>query len=292
MSEARQYIVPAMLATLLHAALVAVMVVGFAMPRPQPITPLAIQATLVVEQAPQQVERQPEPETEPVIPEPEPELPEPEPEPEQPDPEELARIAAEEAKREEDARIERERIAREKAAEEERQRQAEEEARRKREAEEQRKREAEEKARRERELEERRRKAEEERQREIERQRQENERRRQEAEAALQAELDAESELNELMGSTAMQAYVFAIQQKIERNWAKPASAEPGLECEVNVRQLPGGDVVNVSIGRCNGDEAVRRSIEAAVNNASPLPEPSDPRLFNRSLNILFKPEQ
>jgi colicin import membrane protein len=49
--------------------------------------------------------------------------------------------------------------------------------------------------------------------------------------------------------------------------------------------------VTNVRIGNCNGDQAVRESIEAAVYRASPLPPPPDPSLFERSLEITFKPD-
>ncbi len=92
--------------------------------------------------------------------------------------------------------------------------------------------------------------------------------------------------------SGALARYVYAIQQKIQRNWVEPPSATAGLKCVVNVRQLPGGEVVGAAIGQCNGDEAVRQSIEAAVFKASPLPEPEDPLLFDRNLRIEFKPEQ
>jgi colicin import membrane protein len=57
------------------------------------------------------------------------------------------------------------------------------------------------------------------------------------------------------------------------------------------VTQVPGGDVTQVRIGACNGDEAVRESIEAAVYRASPLPPTSDPSLFDRNLTIRFKPD-
>jgi colicin import membrane protein len=53
---------------------------------------------------------------------------------------------------------------------------------------------------------------------------------------------------------------------------------------------VPGGAVTGVTIGRCNGDDAVRQSIEVAVRNASPLPEPPDPALFDRNLRFNFKP--
>ena len=89
-----------------------------------------------------------------------------------------------------------------------------------------------------------------------------------------------------------MQRYMFAIEQKIVRNWIRPPSAVAGTRCEVSVRQLPGGEVVSVVVQQCNGDEAVRRSVEAAVYRASPLPVPDDPSVFDRNLRFVFKPEQ
>jgi colicin import membrane protein len=58
------------------------------------------------------------------------------------------------------------------------------------------------------------------------------------------------------------------------------------------VTQVPGGEVVGVRVGECNGDESVRASIEAAVLKASPLPEPPDPSLFERNLRLEFKPDE
>jgi len=46
-----------------------------------------------------------------------------------------------------------------------------------------------------------------------------------------------------------------------------------------------------VRVGQCNGDEAVVRSIEAAVLRASPLPKPPTPALFERNLIVTFRPE-
>ncbi len=92
--------------------------------------------------------------------------------------------------------------------------------------------------------------------------------------------------------SGALARYLYAIRQGIQRNWVRPPSARAGLECVVTVRQLPGGEVVGVTIGQCNGDAAVQRSIEAAVFKASPLPEPENPALFDRNLRITFKPEE
>ena len=127
----------------------------------------------------------------------------------------------------------------------------------------------------------------------IERQRLENERLRKEAEDAIrQQELQNEAERVAAVGANAKSAYMFAIQQTVERNWVRPANAEVGLECIVNVRQLPGGEVVDVSIGRCNGDQTIKRSIESAVYKSSPLPAPRDPSVFDRSLTLVFKPKE
>ena len=109
---------------------------------------------------------------------------------------------------------------------------------------------------------------------------------------ALQRAISEEDEPMQALNSNEMEAYQFALQQKIQRNWVQPSSALPGIECVIDVRQLPGGDVVSATVGRCNGDDAVRRSIEAAVFKASPLPEPDDPNLFHRDLRITFKPEE
>jgi colicin import membrane protein len=81
------------------------------------------------------------------------------------------------------------------------------------------------------------------------------------------------------------------IAAKITRAWLRPPTARPGIECMLYVTQVPGGEVTQVRIGECNGDQAVRESIEAAVYRASPLPPPPDPALFDRNLKIDFKPD-
>jgi hypothetical protein len=49
--------------------------------------------------------------------------------------------------------------------------------------------------------------------------------------------------------------YITDIQNKVERNWIKPPSATPGLSCKVAVKQIPGGEVINVRVTQCAGDE-------------------------------------
>ena len=126
-----------------------------------------------------------------------------------------------------------------------------------------------------------------------EQKRQEAERQRKaEIQRQLQSEIAAEDDRLAAISSGKLQQYKAAIIARVTRNWVEPASAKPGIECEVLVKQIPGGDIVNVRVGRCNGDAAVIRSIEAAVYRASPLPPPPDPSLFERNLRFTFKPEE
>ncbi len=111
-------------------------------------------------------------------------------------------------------------------------------------------------------------------------------------EAELQRQLAEEEGLMEARGSTAFNQYVAMIQAQIERNWNRPGSARPGLECTIRVTQSPSGAVLSAQVDRCNGDAAVRQSIEQAVWKSSPLPPPPDRRLFERNLILIFKPSE
>lgn len=250
-------VIPVTLALLLHVVLFSslIVVIDFG-GRARPAVPLAIKGTIVTDNAiviPPKVEEAAPPE---------------------PDTSEQDRLRAEEQKRQDDARIEQQRLNRIKQQEQERKRVAA-EAERKRQAD----------------AEKRRIEAERAREAEIDRQRRENERLRAEAQAARQAEIDAETHRLDAMAANAEAAYIYAIQQRIVSRWVKPPTATAGIECIVNIRQLPGGEVVSVSIGTCNGDSVVRRSIEAAVHRASPLPAPADPSVFDRNIRLTFRPE-
>lgn len=111
------------------------------------------------------------------------------------------------------------------------------------------------------------------------------------AEAELQAALAEEARVGQLRASGLAAQWSAAIRARIERAWIRPDSARPGLDCTVAVTQAPGGTVLRVAVRSCNGDEAVRQSIEDAVLRASPLPAPPDPALFERELILRFRPD-
>ena len=122
---------------------------------------------------------------------------------------------------------------------------------------------------------------------------------RAEREAALQRALTEEVAATEAAEARRVAAaraaslsaqWAAAIQARVQRAWIRPPSAQPGLDCRVAVMQAAGGTVIRVEVKECNGDEAVRQSLEAAVFRASPLPPPPEPSLFERNIELRFRP--
>jgi colicin import membrane protein len=260
------------LSVLLHGALLAALVYGWLLYRkpPRPAPTLAIEATVVDARALRgtpQPTPQPAPAAAPPQTEPQPEASG----PPQPTPEELAQ------------RAQAEQAAQQKAAQQQAAKEAAEQAAKQ--AEEQKAAEA--------------RVAQERKAREAaaaqkraeEQQRQADARDASDREADLKRSLAAEDQARAARAGPALANWQSQIAAKITRAWLRPPTARTGIECMLYVTQVPGGEVTQVRIGECNGDPAVRESIEAAVYRASPLPPPPDPALFDRNLKINFKPD-
>lgn len=107
--------------------------------------------------------------------------------------------------------------------------------------------------------------------------------------AQLRQALQEDAQSNAHMRA-AMAGWATEVKQRVEAAWIKPPSARSNLSCTVRVVLVPGGAVTHVSLGECNGDEAVRESIQAAVYRASPLPPPPDPDLYHQQLDFVFAP--
>ena len=265
------------LSLLLHGVLVAVLVYGWLVFRQsQPPKPtLAIEATVVESRAVPGAARQP-PQPPPPAPAPQPPAqPQVEPVgPPEPTPEELARREQALKEQKEQAEHEAQKAAEEKQAEEQRKAEEARLAQERADAERKAREEAEAKKRAEEKV-----------------KRQADERDRAERQAELRRNLEEEERATAARTSGALASWESQITARIQRAWLRPPSARQGTECVLYVTQVPGGEVTSVRIGTCNGDQAVRASIEAAVYRASPLPPPPDPTLFERSLVITFKPD-
>ncbi len=111
-------------------------------------------------------------------------------------------------------------------------------------------------------------------------------------EAELRKQLADEEHVHDVETGPLSASYYAVLQARITRAWIKPSSASAGIACRIEVTQVPGGEIVGVRVTQCNGDAAVRQSIENAVYRASPLPDPPDPALFHRQFTIEFKPDE
>ncbi len=136
------------------------------------------------------------------------------------------------------------------------------------------------------------RKREEERLRQIEARRQTEaveQRRRLEA-AQRQQQVEAEQrEFRAGQLATLSDKYQFAIQSVVTQNWLRPPTAQPGLRCTLKIVQIPGGEVISAAIaGKCNGDQATRRSIVAAVERVGILPYSGFEDAFRREIDFYF----
>jgi colicin import membrane protein len=285
------------LSVLLHGALAGALIFGWWTyhQKTQAVTPtLAIEATVVDSKSvkgattptPQPPAPTPPPPPAPPPPQPTPPPPVEDTGPPQPTPDELAQRAQKEKQQQE---------AQEKAEQEAQQKADEQAAEQKRVADEQ-KRQAQQKAEAERKAKEEAQKKAEEAKLAAQKKVEDDKRKAQQAQQLAQSEADlkrslaAEEHANAVRSSGALASWEAQLKARIERAWLRPPSARAGIVCELDVTQVPGGEVTNVKLGSCNGDQAVRDSIVAAVYRASPLPPPPDPSLFERELQITFSP--
>ncbi len=85
--------------------------------------------------------------------------------------------------------------------------------------------------------------------------------------------------------------YLGQIQARIERAWVRPRSAIGAelFECRVQILQSRSGNVLEVTLQRCNADARWQVSLVRAIERASPLPAPPDPAVFAESLQLSFE---
>jgi len=118
-------------------------------------------------------------------------------------------------------------------------------------------------------------------------------RREQAAEAAAQTDASASASPpsgNEGVDTGLAARYAAAIQEAILRNWTRPETVSLGQRCRLTIRQIPGGQVIDVQVApSCPYDDLGRRSVEAAVLKAQPLPYAGFESVFQRTLTLNFE---
>ena len=125
---------------------------------------------------------------------------------------------------------------------------------------------------------------------EARKQKEQQEKLRLQQEAARQRQADEQArEFRAGQMATLSDNYQAAIQSFVTQNWFRPPTAQPGLRCTLKIVQIPGGEVISAAIaGRCNGDEATRRSILAAVERGGALPYRGFEDVFQREIDFIF----
>jgi len=120
---------------------------------------------------------------------------------------------------------------------------------------------------------------------------------RRQADADAQRQLQAEADMQRQMAAefrsgqiaTKRDEYYVAIQSQVTNNWLRPPTARSGLRCRLKIVQIPGGQVISSAIaGKCNADEATRRSLEAAVERTGSLPYRGFEEVFEREIDFIF----
>ncbi len=93
--------------------------------------------------------------------------------------------------------------------------------------------------------------------------------------------------------SEALSRYSRLIGNKVSQNWIEPPSYKTGQTVLIKVKVSARGEVLSAVIVRGSGDENFDRTAIAAVNKATPLPIPLDPRFFEyiKVFNFLFNPD-
>ena len=100
----------------------------------------------------------------------------------------------------------------------------------------------------------------------------------------------AEAEQRAAAGKRGMADYAAKIRGKVRGNIVLPPSIQGNPEAVFEVSQLPSGEVLDVRLKRSSGNPALDSAIERAIRKSSPLPKPDDPALFQRTLEIRYRP--
>lgn len=83
--------------------------------------------------------------------------------------------------------------------------------------------------------------------------------------------------------------YGEAIKSRVLAHWIVPGSVVAGSRCQMEIRQVPGGQIVFAGATEsCTFDEAGRASLEAAILRAQPLPYRGFEAVFSRDLRLTF----
>jgi colicin import membrane protein len=90
----------------------------------------------------------------------------------------------------------------------------------------------------------------------------------------------------------AVDEWVARIRSRVKsRMGLLPPNLTGNPEAIFSVVLLPSGDVLDVRKRKSSGHAGYDDMVERAIRNATPLPKPDDPRVFQRELELKFRPQ-
>ena len=104
---------------------------------------------------------------------------------------------------------------------------------------------------------------------------------------AVKAQLERESQAAR---NRAVQTWIDRIRAKIRGNIVLPPDIRGNPEALVLVAQLPSGDVLEAKLVISSGHTAYDDAVMRAILKSSPLPKPDSAGLFQRTLELKFRP--
>lgn len=116
-----------------------------------------------------------------------------------------------------------------------------------------------------------------------------------EAQRLAREQEDAQRRIAEQQAATQARQrneYIERIRARIKRFIVLPPNLPGNPEVEIDVIQLPGGEVLSARLKRSSGFSAYDNAVERAILKAQPLPSPPKPELFERELNLKFRPQE
>lgn len=85
-------------------------------------------------------------------------------------------------------------------------------------------------------------------------------------------------------------AYGEKIKIKIRGYIVLPPGIQGNPEAIFKVTQLPSGEIIDIKLSKSSGNKALDDAIERAIKKSDPLPLPDQPSLFERVLELKYKP--
>ena len=89
----------------------------------------------------------------------------------------------------------------------------------------------------------------------------------------------------------ALAAWFDKIRAKIRGNILLPSDMSGNPEAIFDVTQLPTGEVISIRLRQSSGHKGYDDAVERAILKSSPLPKPDQPNLFERQLELRFRPQ-